>query len=347
MWGLQNRTRFTAERAWVRDKNGAEVWIVVVKGTYLIGSDGSMELAEKQEDVCKAPKFLGEQGKSSLLYDSDLQYTKPGTDVLLHGHAYAPRRKQTTQLDVTIKIANIAKTLRVFGNRYWDRGLIKMKMTSPEPFEKMPIIYERAFGGVDKKSKDPKRHGWERRNPVGTGFAVEPKHLIGKRVPNIEFPKDLISFWNNRPRPAGFGPIAGAWSPRLELAGTYDERWEKERLPLLPDDFDDRFYYCAPVDQQTPEPLSGGETVALYNLTRDGVLRFQLPRVKLEFRTRFADEGIVEHRASLHTVILEPDVLRVIMVWHTALPCHPKVLRLEQTVVQEKKCYNPCSPEVG
>src|SRR5207302_3596070 len=56
-------------------------------------------------------------------------------------------------------------------------------------------------------------------------------HLSGQRVPNVEYPKSLISW--KQPRPAGFGPIARDWVPRVEFAGTYDEKWEQERLPLL------------------------------------------------------------------------------------------------------------------
>jgi hypothetical protein len=336
MWHLVNNTPFAAERAFVRDQNGAEVWLVAVKGTFAIKSDGSTALAEKQVEVCLAPKYLGEPGKSSLAYETDLVHTKPGTDVILHGHAYAPAGKPVTSVDVMMNLGKISKTLRVFGDRFWELGLIDLKMTAPKPFVKMPIIYERAFGGVDQKSENPKKHRDERRNPIGTGFAVTSEHLVGQRLPNIEDPQALISLWKKRHRPAGFGPIARDWSPRVELAGTYDEIWEKERLPLLPVDFDQRFYQCAPEDQQVPGYLRGGEAVELYNLSPEGLLRFTLPYVWLTFSTSFG-RATVAHRAKLHTVILEPDFPRVIMVWHTHLLCHNKEHKLEQTVIAQKR----------
>jgi hypothetical protein len=40
-------------------------------------------------------------------------------------------------------------------------------------------------------------------------------------------------------------------------------------------------------------------------------------------------------------VVLEPDVLRVVMVWHTALPAHADVLRLSQTRVTQLRVINP------
>jgi len=234
-----------------------------------------------------------------------------------------------------MKVADITKTLRVFGDRYWTVSMITIAMTDPEPFEKMPIVYERAFGGIDQKSDNPKKHSWDRRNPVGTGFAVTAGHLSGQRVPNVEYPKSLISW--KQPRPAGFGPIARDWVPRVEFAGTYDEKWEQERLPLLAEDFDERYYLCAPEDQQASKFLQGGEPVDLENLTPAGLLHFNLPRLVLGFRTYFLDGKVVHHRANLHTVILEPDVPRVIMVWHTMLPCHAKVLKLQKTTIVQKK----------
>ena len=332
MWTITNNSPFAVERSWVRDKNGVEVWLVAVKGTFLISHDGSVQLAEEQEEVCLAPKFRGESDKSSLLYDSDLVHTKSRTDVLLHGHAYAPGGEPTTKVIVRLRIADIEKDLYVVGDRVY--SLFGLKLSKPKPFTKMPLIYERAYGGTDQVSKNPKKHSWNPRNPVGCGFATRAVHRDGKPAPNIGDPKAWI-----RNRPVGFGPIAGHWKPRIKYAGTYDEKWEKNRLPLLAEDFDERFYQSAPEDQQVPF-LKGGELVELYNLTPDGLLRFRLPRVTLGFETVFDNADNELHRSSLHTVILEPDVPRVMMVWHTHLPCHHKVLKLLTTrIVLKRRIY--------
>ena len=337
MWALNNNTPFAAERCWVRDKRGAEVWLVAVRGTFLINPLGSTKLAKEQSEVCMAPEFRDDPQQSSLLYDSDLHHTKLNTDVILHGHAYAPDGAPSTQVDVRLKVSNINKTLRVFGARVWEASLMGPRMNRPEPFTEMPITYERAFGGTDQISDNPEHHDWEPHNPIGVGFATRSEHLIGKPVPNIEEPGALITSWQSRPRPAGFGPIAGHWAPRLRLAGTYDEKWEKERLPLLPQDFDQRFYQSAPADQQTDGFLRGGELVELSNLTPSGSLCFRLPRVVVGFRTEFHDNTQELHRGVLHSVIIEPDVPRVILVWHTHLPCHHKVLKLMATDIRLKQ----------
>lgn len=336
MWMLKNETPFAAERSFARDIRGAQVWLVAVKGTFSIGPDGSTKIAAVQEDVCRAPQLTGEPGRSSLRYESDLVLTKRTTDVLLHGNAHAPRGEPAPQVDVMLKIAGLTKVVRVFGDRRWKRSAVGLSPTRPEAFLTMPITYERAFGGIDRSPQASAARGWERRNPVGVGFALEEDHLVDTPLPNVEDPHDPIASWNHRPRPAGFGPIARRWSPRLELAGTYDESWDNERRPLLPLDFDERFHQCAPGDQQAPKYLRGGEPVELYNLTPDGFLRFTLPTVTIGFLTWIAGE-MRPHPARLHTIIIEPERSRLMMVWHTALPCHHDVHRLKWTRVFEKK----------
>ena len=61
-------------------------------------------------------------------------------------------------------------------------------------------------------------------------------------------------------------------------------------------------------------------------------------KVRLGFETRFYDGSREVHRnRNLHTIILEPDFPRVSLVWHTALPCHFKVQKLERTIVTSKQ----------
>lgn len=333
MWQIDNRTSFAAERGWVRDRQGAEVWLVAVKCTFDIKPDGSTEVSKDQPPVLRVPEYYGEAGKSSIKYEADLILTKKTTDILLLGHAYAPSGKPLAELDVGFCVGPVQKVLRVFGDREW--GTFGASL--PQPFIKMPLVYERTFGGVDSQSDHPERD-WEWCNPVGTGFAISRSNSNGMRLPNIEYRDKLIRGWNDRPPPAGFGPIASHWQPRASFAGTYDDHWVKTRQPLLAEDMDDRFFQCAPIDQQAPSFLHGGEPVVLLNLTPGSELRFMLPKLYLGFETRFYDGSREIHKnRSLHTVILEPDFPRVSLVWHTALPCHFKVQKLERTAITLKQ----------
>ncbi|MGE5451959.1 MAG: DUF2169 domain-containing protein [Acidobacteriota bacterium] len=333
MWQLDNRTPFAADRGWVRDRDGAEVWLVVVKASFDIHPDGSLEVSREQPPVLAAPAHHGKPGHSSLRYESDLVLTKTTTDVIVVGHAHAPAGTAVTQLDVGFRVGPMQKVLRVWGDRVWGA----LGIGAPQPFTQMPLVYERAYGGTDKQSAQPDQD-WDWRNPVGVGYAVAGAHATGLPLPNIEYPDRLIRSWDDRPTPAGFGAIACHWQPRVSFAGTYDEHWMRTRQPLLAEDLDDRYFQCAPPDQQAPEFLRGGEPVVLHNLSPLGPLRFALPKFYLGFETRFTDGSREVHQLrKLHTVILEPDLPRVSLVWHSALRCHAKVHKLARTVITLKQ----------
>jgi len=40
-----------------------------------------------------------------------------------------------------------------------------------------------------------------------------------------------------------------------QYSGTYDEAWQRDMAPLLPEDFDEQFFQRAPPDQQIPYPV--------------------------------------------------------------------------------------------
>jgi len=336
MWELKNETPYAALPGWVRDREGSEVWLVAVRSTFDIAPDGTLSIAKEQDPVCLAPKYRGKPAESVLLYDSDLIPPKRTTDILLHGHAYAPKGQRASVVDILLKVGPVSKILRAYGDRFWRVGLIGLKLSDPEPAARIPLSYDHAYGGWDRNFGEEKDYTWYGRNPLGLGFGVESDHIAGHRAPNLEDPRHPIASWKDRPVPAGFGPVPCDWEPRRKYGGTYDEKWEKERQPLLPKDFDERFYQSAPEDQWPEKPLRGGEQVELVNLTPGGTLRFKLPRLALSFETHFSDR-VENHHATLQTVILEPDVPRVILVWLTALPCHPRVTELQHTIIEEKE----------
>jgi hypothetical protein len=332
MWEVENETPFAADRAWVRDRDGAEVWLVAVKCTFAVGADGSLGVAEDQPPVLHAPAYHGQPGRSSLLYGADLVLTKRTTDVIVVGHAYAPGGRPARSIDCELSIGPVRKRLAIIGDRVW-KGL---SATEPVPFQRMAVTYERAFGGRDRKSPQPDRD-WDARNPAGTGFAATKDAAVGMALPNVEYPEDRVGKWNDRPTPAGFGALDAHWQPRARWAGTYDDDWLQHRHPLLPLDFDERFFQLAPDDQQSPTFLRGGEAVWIRNMTPEGVLRFELPKIFLGFETHFYDGSFELHqKRRLHTVIIEPDLRRVSLVWHSALHCHSKVQKLDRTVVTLK-----------
>jgi hypothetical protein len=335
MWAVENRTPFAVEGSWVQDKDANTIWLVVVKATFNIQPDGSARLSENQVPVFLIGEPSGELGKSSLIYEADLLGLKQSTDILVNGNAWVPGGKRAASVDVQLTVGSIKKRLRVFGERVWERGIIGgIRISSTEAFESKPITYERAYGGWDCSAPEPADHRLESRNPVGTGFAIRAENCVGKRLPNVEYPDQLIDSWRDRPLPAGLNAIDCSWSPRRELAGTYDENWQQTRFPLWAEDFDPRYNNCAPADQQVQGFLRCGEAIELINLSANGRLGFNLPRIYPVFRTRFGSER-VDHPGQLCTVIIEPDAPRVIMVWQTSLLCNHRMDDLDETIVKE------------
>jgi hypothetical protein len=331
MWSLHNHTPYKAESAWGRDKDGLHDWIVAVKGTFDITPAGDTRLADEQLDPLMLPEYNGEPGVSSLRYDADVVAPKPTTDVIINGTAYAPRGRPSKTFLVSARVDRVRKVIRVVGDRRWRRGPFGLTASATRPVTEVPIVYERAYGGYDTTDPDPKRQRVDPRNPVGCGVVARSRRRLGQPLPNLEYPKGKL----HKAGPAGFGAIDCYWSPRRELAGTYDEAWARDRRPLLPRDWDPQSLLCAPADQRPRAHLRGGERVELTNLTRDGSLRFTLPKVYLTFRT-YIDGRVEEHRSRLSTVVIEPDVPRVILVWLTALPVRNDGDYLDRTVIREK-----------
>lgn len=336
MWLVTNKTPFAADSAWVLDQVGNKIWLVVVKATFVVQSDGTCCLAGEQDSVRQMAEAYGEFGQSSLRYEADLAGVKPATDILVRGDAVAPRGRRVTALDVALRVGSVNKRLRVTGDRIWAEAVLGgITMSTPEPFARIPIVYERAYGGWDRSASDAAQHRLEGRNPVGTGFAMREDACVGVPLPNIENPDHLINTWTDRPAPAGFNAVDCAWSPRRELAGTYDEEWRRTRFPSWAEDFDSRYNNCAPRDQQLDRYLVGGERVDVLNMSEHGRLSFQIPEIRLAFRTRFGHERI-DHEGQLCTVIVEPNVPRVILAWQTSIICNRREDQLDETLVVEK-----------
>ena len=208
-------------------------------------------------------------------------------------------------MEVALRIGALAKRIRVFGVRAWMRASSTVVPGPARPIESVPICYEQAFGGTDPDAPAGKstRSG---QNPVGKGFTHRPADLLDTAAPQLE-PIDGAPLRGGPfdVAPAGFGAIAPGWFPRARFAGTYDDAWKESRAPLLPRDFDERFYQVAPLDQQLPRPLPAGETIELFNLTPDGYLRLRTPDIQLQMRVIFRD-GEERVGVTLHTVLLDP-----------------------------------------
>jgi len=311
---LYNHTPFAADTFIVMDEQGQEALILVVRATFQ--TEGAvLKIADAQPPVKSADEYTGDPAHSSLMYEADVSPTKPLVDVLVNGSAYAPRGIPAAEVYIRVNVGDVSKDLVVSGDRSWKHGPFGVSPSDPEPFLRMPVVFERAFGGTDRRDPDSAKHLSEPRNPVGVGFrgAVSADPSVGTEVPNVEYPAERLTSPSDRPRPASLGVVGRGWEPRISFAGTYDDKWKQERWPVLPEDFDFRFYQSAPTDQQS-STLNGSEPVSIHNMTPEGIWTFTLPTLTFPVRYYFDKLRSAEAMLRVDTVMLEPDYLRCTLV---------------------------------
>ena len=332
---LLNATKMVAGYAPGMQPDGRELVVVVVKGTFDLPKNGDpAKLSAEQLPLVEADTFTGEPGFSAPLYESDYAPHKPFCDVIVNGSAHAPGGQPARQVRVGIKVGKVAKSFNVLGDRKWEAGLTGVGASSAQPFVRKPFSYDVAFGGTDRFSDDETDHDAFMQNPSGVGYrkGLTAGPIDGQPMPNTEALNQSVKSPLGQYVPMSFGPIARGWPDRAKFAGTYDDEWLEDTFPFLPDDFDDRYFQCAPQDQQT-DYLQGGEPVTLVNLTADGRRTFEIPKFDLPV-VFFRDDGEkVEQEAIADTLFIEPDFERFVVLWRTHLPLKRNLFEIPQVAV--------------
>jgi len=320
---IDNRTPFVAEAIPHNDEDFRPVYTLLLKATYDIADNNRLILAEQQLPLNFAGEYYGDPATSSIKLEPECTLFKNTADIVLIGHAY-PEAPEHLMTRVGVKVGELRKTAIVFGDRVWEKGA-NPQISAPQPFDKIPLCWENAFGGTDPRVEDALKISHEAHNPVGKGYADKklpfPDLLP---LPNIENPDRLIKHWLDRPEPIGFGFVAPHWLPRGQFAGTYDEQWEKTRKPLVPVDFDRRFFNAGSAGLIAPDYLKGDEEVVIVNASERGRLSFKLPELPNPLlQMKFHLSTTQTHRTELDTLIINTDDHQVSLFWR-ALALAPK-----------------------
>lgn len=303
------------------DENGRPTLTVVLRASFEILDRGVLALVEEQPPLCAAGEFWGDPDVSSYRYEPEIAPLKLATDVAVIASAWAPNPR-TTVLDVGVQVGTLSKGLRVFGDRVWFSAGVEAGMTKPLPFERIPISYDRAFGGWDRSSANPVEHDCERRNPSGRGWHGRHNRMREQELlPNVEDPAAPIASYRDRPAPAGIGFTSPHWLPRATLAGTYDARWAEERKPRLPKDFDPRFFNAGSPGMIANGYLRGDEAVHTIGMVPSGRLSLRLPAIPPPaLRLSLVGQPDSKPAVQLDTVIIDLEAMRVTLLWRTRVP---------------------------
>ncbi|AGP35554.1 hypothetical protein SCE1572_14050 [Sorangium cellulosum So0157-2] len=188
----------------------------------------------------------------SLEAASEVAPYLPSVGVVLTGHACAPGGQPVAAMIARLAIYRgearlLDKRIKIVGDR------APVPPWRSQPFQRMPLVYERAFGGPGVPD-----------NPVGVGAASS----AAPALPNLLDPVQPT-------RPAGMGPISPRWPARQRLLGGAEPRGGEPQQAGPAAGFDWRYFHAAPPDQQLPF-LHGDEWLVL-----DG-LHPELPRVQTQ-----------------------------------------------------------------
>jgi hypothetical protein len=323
------------------DVAGREHLVVVAKATWSIPGPGERPRPLPPQPLVMADQYYGEPGLSALRYGADFARVKPACDVVFEACAHSPDGRPTTELHVAWQVGPLKKSVRVLGPRQWMRALAINKLTDPAPFVRAPLHYGLAFGGTRsyvKGSGDAEVELSEAYlpNPVGMGFAgrhtVDQIHDVA--APQLEDMNDAIRSPSGKHKAVAFSAIASNFEPRTHYAGTYDDAWERNVSPFLPEDFDDRFHQTAPLDQQMPYPR-GGETVTLLNmLPGRAQASFKLPLLnRLTVRVLRTDYSTETLPAVVDTLFFETEAQRFSAVWRISTPLRRRVEEIDTLAI--------------
>ncbi|MEM1412464.1 MAG: DUF2169 domain-containing protein [Pseudomonadota bacterium] len=318
-----NRTPYAMEATVILDREGNETLLVVLKGTFQFDQRAT-QLAEQQAPITYGDEYHGDPTTTSLRAASDLLPLRPQTGVTLTGHAVCAGGT-VGQMNVGIKVGDLQQIAVVYGDREGFQNVDK-----PEPFERMPLTWENAYGGFDHSHDKEKHHDAFQDNPVGRGFFARKSKRASQSVPlpNVENPSQTLRSPHDDTSAVGFGPIPPSWLARRQYAGTYDQQWEEQRFPLLPLDFDVRFLQAAPPQLTSDGYLEGKERCVLLGVTEEGRNDFTMDAHAPVVGVRMFKKGVRAH-PKLESIHFDCDQRRYMICWKSMINVQGRVEGLE------------------
>ncbi|HEY0138737.1 MAG TPA: DUF2169 domain-containing protein [Nannocystis sp.] len=286
---------------------------------------------------------------------SDFWPIKLWTDVVVRGSAYGPEGRAVRSQRVVVTVGDGGKAIQVYGDRVveWPAHG-QLRFGAPEPFTKMPLDWDRAYGGWDRRV-DPgfgpnptvaelsrlefDHPGMYPRNPFGCGYIVVDEPVDGVPLPNLEDPAQLLTpetfvtgdprRWYRQPLPACFEFTTAMFFHRLCWLGS--EAWfhppegapiAEVELGVLPPDYHllrGGLNQAPQAMQEAPiglvfDPLDAGTPIAVEGMHPE------LRRIPFELpappRLEFHIDGkTYPVEPQLTNVLIEPDSPRVSLTY--------------------------------
>lgn len=253
----------------------------------------------------------------------DFVYKRGGADIFVFGKAIAPGNKPIRQMQVSVFLKDkIDHTIAVFGNRVWEGGFLGLSMSPPEPFTEMPLSLQNSFGGSDE---------WDGlqipspTNPAGKGFIWKKENAVGKSLPNIENPGNLISSWKDKPAPTGVVPT-GFCEERIMKSTNPNEKIENFINPVF---YNTAFY------PMIASEIIPGEQIIISGVSAKGDYLVEIPDTSVSIDLQFGENHFARN-FYIDQVGIEPQKNRAFITYkyafnYTVRPHEQRVITINKT----------------
>ncbi|RYF82970.1 MAG: DUF2169 domain-containing protein [Comamonadaceae bacterium] len=242
----------------------------------------------------------------------DEGFPKAQAEYMVYGTACAPGGQPVNRLVVGARVGPQVKQLLVHGPRRWS---MVGTPTAAQPFVRMPVTPQNAFGGAD-----------DARNPLGQGSqpVAQPDGTQVRMLPPVEDPHHPLAFADDRPAPAGFWGVDSSAAARLRELGAMDVQWLRSTWPALPEGTRDGYFQSAPPDQRQPGFWVGDEPVELTHWSAQSPqINSRLPGLRarcfVQRQRRSGDTEFIEVRTHAETLWLLPDLGCAALLYRAAL----------------------------
>ena len=184
--------------------------------------------------------------------------------------------------------------------------------------DQVPVLLTDTHIGVDRTKEMLVPSDFADYKPVGEVMVIRPTsehavRTVAGRMVSIQVGDLFFSGEARAPWP--LGPLLRNHKLRVRYAGTYDDDWQKNRLPLLPADFNPLFNQAAPQAQRARQAFLGNELISIDGLYgSDAPVTFGLPG-KTVLVTANVRQEYVSEAARLDTILVWSDEPKITLIW--------------------------------
>jgi hypothetical protein len=265
--------------------------------------------------------------------DGETPFLREGVDLIVLANAY-PRAAEA-QLGVAIRAGDFSHEIGVFGDRRWERRGGELVASEPAAFEKMPLVWDRAYGGklAVESGEMPCAA-----NPLGRGFYLDESQAEGSALPNLEDPARPIASFRDAPEPRCSAPCGRDLALRILRSAEFDTSGPVPRLVK----FKPAYFNNAHPSLVLPHEPRDGAPFEITHVRPGGEsLRFAFAARAFHVYVQLQDRPYV-FPAHLESIVVFAEQQRVVLGWKCAF--RYRMVPLERRVAVLCEGSAPASP---